>query len=124
MKRIASLYRFTAALIGLIVLLFSAAGAQQTATSQPFNTALTAIAGPDRVVVLPAKTYLNGWVGYGDPPRRERRRNEPAPAPPANPGPAPTLKWSKDSGPGHGHLCRRSLRGDDRRPFPLRAPMS
>ena len=100
MKRIASFRFFPALPIGLVVLLFGAAGAQQTATVQPFNTALTAIAGPDRIVVLPAKTYLNGWVGYGDPPRRERRRNEPAPASPANPGPAPAVKWSMDSGPG------------------------
>ena len=102
MKRTAWFYSVSAAalIIGVGVLLFSAAGAQQTAPAQPFNTALTAIAGPDRVVVLPAKTYLNGWVGYGDPPRRERRRNEPPPQPPANPGPAPSVSWRKDAGPG------------------------
>lgn len=100
MNKIASFHPFPALLIGLAVLLFGAAGAQQTAPAPPFNTALTAIAGPDRVVVLPAMTYLNGWVGYGDPPRRERRRNEPPPQPPANPGPAPSVSWSKDAGPG------------------------
>jgi len=100
MKKSAAFHPIAAALAGLIILLCGAAGAQQTAPPPPFNTALTALAGPDRVVVLPAKTYLNGWVGYGDPPRRERRRNEPAPAPIANPGPAPAVRWSADSGPG------------------------
>jgi len=100
MKKIPTFLFLMTILILVGVLLFSAAGAQQTTPSQPFNTALTAIAGPDRVVVLPAKTYLNGWVGYGDPPRRERRRNEPPPQPPPNPGPAPAVGWSMDSGPG------------------------
>jgi len=87
-------------LFGLAVLFFSTAGAQQPAPPQRSDTALTAIAGPDRIVVLPAKTYLNGYVGYGDPPRRERRRNEPPAPAPANPAPAPTSTWSKESGPG------------------------
>ncbi|MCX6563498.1 MAG: hypothetical protein NTU60_07820, partial [Candidatus Aminicenantes bacterium] len=99
MKKIPSFLFLMTTLIFAAVLLFSAAGARQTATIQQPNMALTAIAGPDRVVVLPAKTYLNGWVGYGDPPRRERRRNEPPPQPPANPGPAPAIGWSMDSGP-------------------------
>jgi len=101
MKRTASFCPLPVLLMGLAVLLFSAAGAQQPTISQQTNTALTAVAGPDRVVVLPAKTYLNGWVGYGNPPRRDRRRNEPPPPPPPpNPGPAPTASWTKESGPG------------------------
>ena len=28
---------------------------------------MNAIAGPDRVTVLPGKTYLMGWAGFGDP---------------------------------------------------------
>ena len=30
---------------------------------------LSGVAGVDRVAVLPGKTYLRGWAGYGDPPR-------------------------------------------------------
>lgn len=61
---------------------------------------LRAIAGPDRVVVIPGRTYINSWVGYGDPPQRVRRRpGEPEPPPPPT-GPTPTLSWSKESGPG------------------------
>jgi len=63
---------------------------------------LNAIAGVDRVVMKGGKTYLNGWAGYGEPPRRARsnapRNAEPAPA--ENPGPAPATTWSKVSGPG------------------------
>jgi len=90
-------------LVGASVLIFSAACArQEAAPPQQQNTALTAVAGPDRVVVMPAKTYLNGWAGYGAPPdRRERRRpGERPPAPAVPPGPAPTVTWSRESGPG------------------------
>ena len=51
----------------------------------PFQEAdLAAQAGPDRIVVLPGKTYINSWVGYGLPPnqRPRRRRGEPEPVPP------------------------------------------
>ena len=44
---------------------------------------LAAVAGPDRVVMRHGKTYLNGWVGYGAPPRRGRRGSGTPPAPPA-----------------------------------------
>ena len=73
------------------------------AAGQPTNLPLAALAGVDRVVVLPGKTYLNGWAGYGSPPGRGRRRGRwgaaatPVPTPA---GPAPTVAWSKDSGPG------------------------
>jgi DUF1680 family protein len=59
------------------------------------------IAGVDRVVVLPGKTYLRGWAGYGDPPRprpRGRAQSDSAPTPPA--GPPQTVRWQKKSGPG------------------------
>jgi len=101
MKRI--IFPMGLAFFGLVLLVAAgdpAAEAQQPAGPQRLNTVLTAIAGPDRVVVLPAKTYLNGYVGYGDPPRRERRRNEPAVPPPAAPGPPPKALWSLESGPG------------------------
>src|SRR4029079_13806268 len=59
------------------------------------------VAGVDRVVVLPGKTYLRGWAGYGDPPRREPRRGAAADStPPAPVGTPPTVRWSKRSGPG------------------------
>ena len=62
---------------------------------------LAAVAGPDRVVMRHGKTYLNGWAGYGAPPRRGRRgRGTPPPTPAPDPGPAPTTTWSKVSGPG------------------------
>ncbi|WP_321477518.1 beta-L-arabinofuranosidase domain-containing protein [uncultured Paludibaculum sp.] len=58
-------------------------------------------AGIDRVTILPGKTYLRGWAGYGSAPHpgRPRRRNAP-PTPPTPQGPAPTIAWSKASGPG------------------------
>ncbi len=60
------------------------------------------VAGVDRVVVLPGKTYLRAWAGYGEPPRPGPRRRPAAdstpPAPPT--GPPPTVKWGKRSGPG------------------------
>jgi DUF1680 family protein len=62
---------------------------------------LTAVAGVDRVVMSRGRTYLNGWAGYGEPPRRGRGgRGVPATPPPENPGPAPATLWSKLSGPG------------------------
>jgi hypothetical protein len=62
---------------------------------------LNALAGPDRIVMRQGKTYLNGWGGYGEPPRRTRgRRGETPPPPPPDPGPAPTMTWTKVSGPG------------------------
>ena len=64
---------------------------------------LNGIAGIDRVAVLPGKTYLRGWAGYGDPPRPGRPQGRGAqavaPTPPPT-GPTPTATWSKDSGPG------------------------
>lgn len=71
-------------------------------SAQALPAPLNAIAGPDRVAMHHGKTYLNAWAGYGQPPRRERRRAgapEP-PAPASPPGPPPTVAWSKVSGPG------------------------
>jgi DUF1680 family protein len=64
---------------------------------------LNLVAGADRVTILPGKTYLRGWAGYGDPPRPERPRAPQAQTPPPQPapsGPAPSVAWSKESGPG------------------------
>src|SRR5262245_4847965 len=59
------------------------------------------VAGVDRVVVLPGKTYLRGWAGYGEPPRSSPRRPAQADStPPAPTGPTPTIRWTKRSGPG------------------------
>ena len=62
--------------------------------------ALNSLAGVDRVVILPSKTYLRGWTGYGDPPRPVRGRPNDPPPPPPPTGPAATTLWSKESGPG------------------------
>jgi DUF1680 family protein len=65
---------------------------------------LSAVAGVDRVVMSHGKTYLNGWAGYGEPPRRGRgTRGGAVVPPPEEPGPAPlpvTTTWSQLSGPG------------------------
>src|SRR5947207_9081908 len=74
-------------------------GLEFALSAEPFP--LAAIAGIDRVVMLRGKTYLNGWAGYGEPPRRGRGgRGAAAAAPPAPSGPAPSTTWSKLSGPG------------------------
>lgn len=62
---------------------------------------LSAVAGVDRVVMNHGRTYLNAWVGYGEPPRRVRGGRGAAPTPPPEtPGPAPVTTWSKVSGSG------------------------
>ncbi|MGH9718838.1 MAG: glycoside hydrolase family 127 protein [Bryobacteraceae bacterium] len=62
--------------------------------------ALNGVAGIDRVVILPGKTYLRGWAGYGDPPRPVRGGRTAETTPPPAAGPTPTVTWTKDSGPG------------------------
>ena len=76
---------------------------------------LRAIAGPDRVVVLPGgRTFLNAWSGYGERPNPNRRRRPgEAEAPPPPTGPTPTLSWSKESGPGRGKVRGCECAGDD-----------
>ncbi len=80
-------------MLGVMALLSCAADAEAEPAS------LNGIAGVDRVTVLPGKTYLRGWAGYGAPPRRVRGRAG-EPAPPPETGPAFTTTWSKESGPG------------------------
>ena len=68
---------------------------------QALPPGLTAVAGPDRVVMRNGRTYLNAWAGYGPRPRRTRGGSaQAATPPPAPPGPAPTVRWSQVSGPG------------------------
>ncbi len=62
------------------------------------DAALKGIAGIDRVTVLPGKTYLRGWAGFGELPKRGWS-GQLVPAPTAEPG-APAIVWSKESGPG------------------------
>ena len=107
MKRTALSRPVLALLIGITVSLYSPAGARQANankgvdSNQQTSTALTAVAGVDRAVMLPGKTYLNGYAGYGEPPRPARGgRGGQVALPPASPGPAPTVTWSKESGPG------------------------
>lgn len=75
------------------------AGNSVAAEGAPLNS----VAGPDRVTILPGKTYLRGWTGYGDAPhpiRLARGVPQPSEPPPAPTGPAPSTTWSKESGPG------------------------
>jgi DUF1680 family protein len=61
---------------------------------------LSAMAGVDRIVMRGGRTYLNGWAGYGEPPRRGRGRRNAVPPPADALGPAPRTSWNKLSGPG------------------------
>ena len=77
--------------------------AKAAPSALPSAAPVNGVAGVDRVVVLPGKTYLRGWAGYGEPPRPGPRRRPPADSTPAAPlptGPTPTVQWSKISGPG------------------------
>jgi len=79
------------------VILPATADAATVGTPAPVN----GVAGVDRVVVLPGKTYLRAWAGYGEPPRPAPRRPQAADStPPAPSGPPPTVRWRKRSGPG------------------------
>ena len=80
-------------------LLESALGAPGVVGAQA--APLNAVAGVDRINILSGKTYLNGWIGYGTPPRPGRQRAGAAATPPPEPpGPPPAAVWSKESGPG------------------------
>jgi hypothetical protein len=73
----------------------AARGFSISAEALPLNAA----AGVDRVVMKGGRTYLNGWAGYGEQPRRGRgRRGAETPVEPADP--APKTAWTKVSGPG------------------------
>src|SRR5829696_1856316 len=87
----------------LAPLLQAAVSTEADAALPPGEAApVNGIAGVDRVVVLPGKTYLRGWAGYGEPPRPGPRRPTSADsaAPPPPTGPTPTVRWSMRSGPG------------------------
>src|SRR5579872_6371814 len=78
------------------------AAAALTPAARADEAPLNAIAGVDRVTILPGKTYLRGWTGYGDPPQPRRPLPPGATPPPPPPtGPAATAAWSKVSGPGN-----------------------
>src|SRR5262245_41831294 len=62
-----------------------------TAHAEPLNV----VAGADRVVMRTGKTYLNAWVGYGEPPRAVRGGRGPAATAQPTPGPSATTLWSK-----------------------------
>ena len=66
------------------------------------GAALNAEAGIDRITILPGRTYLRGWAGYGGAPHPERTAPWEHPQPEATPatGPAFTTLWTKLSGPG------------------------
>ena len=69
----------------------------------PRKTGLKGVAGIDRVTILPGKTYLRGWAGYGDPPPLEPESPTAATPPPSSPRRRPRAyrpMWTKDSGPG------------------------
>src|SRR5262245_61953339 len=73
-----------------------------SARAEPVNAA----AGVDRVVMRNGKTYLNGWVGYGAPPRPPARGapgggGRDVAMPPPVSGPPITTVWRKISGPGN-----------------------
>ena len=79
-----------------------------TVSAQAAPSDLNIVAGLDRVVMDHGKTYLNGWAGYGEPPRRDagvEAANGPAAAA-QPPGPAP---GDVEQGVGSRH-------GDVRRP--------
>jgi DUF1680 family protein len=88
------LQRFTASVIVTAVATPLGKAFALTSHVEPVN----AVAGVDRVVMKNGKTYLNGWAGYGAPPRPGRGGR--GGAPPAPTGPTPRTTWSKVSGPG------------------------
>ena len=90
----------SAAAIAIMPALQATIFAQSTSVGAP-HAAINGVAGVDRIVVLPGKTYLRGWAGHGEPPQRGPRRGAAADStPPAPEGPPPKVRWSKQSGPG------------------------
>jgi uncharacterized protein len=82
-----------------------ALGRDGALSAQALPADLNAVAGLDRVVMRGGRTYLNAWVGYGQPPRRNRPRPAGAtpgavPPPATPPPPPPRAAWSTVSGPG------------------------
>ena len=68
------------------------------------ETPLTTYAGVDRVTILPGKTYLRGWVGYGEAPMlgRPQRYGPPPATPPAPPADGSGRAWGVEQGVGAG----------------------
>ena len=95
------LQRFTASMLVTVIATPMGKAFALTSHAEPADRAepVNAVAGVDRVVMKHGKTYLNGWAGYGAPPRPGRGGRGGA-ATPAPTGPAPKTKWSKVSGPG------------------------
>src|SRR6476661_7961765 len=78
-----------------------AAGASRSERPRGEGTPVAGEAGVDRIVVLPGKTYLRGWAGYGEAPHPGRWRPRNADSTAVVPtGPAPKVRWRKRSGPG------------------------
>jgi DUF1680 family protein len=79
-----------------------AAGASRLARPRGEGAPVAGEAGVDRVVVLPGKTYLRGWAGYGEAPHpgrwRPRRDADSTAVVPT--GPTPKVRWRRKSGPG------------------------
>ena len=75
-------------------------GPESLSALVPVTDPLKLVAGPDRVVVTPGRTYLNAWAGYGDPPWERRRRRDDEEEQPEPTGPEPVVEWVKGSGPG------------------------
>src|SRR5262245_28791560 len=73
--------------------MFRAAATAAMTTIASGAAPLQTLAGVDRVVILPGKTYLRGWAGYGNSPAYDRR-----PEPADNP--SLKIRWAKVSGPG------------------------
>jgi uncharacterized protein len=89
------------AVLGTVALTPLMQDALVTCAAAAEEAPLTAVAGVDRIVVQPGKTYLRGWAGYGDPPAPNRGPGPPpATPPPVQGGSLPRVTWSKDSGPG------------------------
>src|SRR5438067_10732755 len=86
-----------AAVVALQPILQTAIAREARASTRPLGTGapVNGVAGVDRVVVLPGKTYLRGWAGYGEPPRRTPpRRGAPVDTTPVPTGPTPNLRAS------------------------------
>lgn len=79
-----------------------AAGAARSGRSRGAGVPVAGEAGVDRVVVLPGKTYLRAWAGYGESPSvaRHRRRRDADSTAVTPTGPTPTVRWRRKSGPG------------------------
>ncbi|MGD1087064.1 MAG: beta-L-arabinofuranosidase domain-containing protein, partial [Verrucomicrobiota bacterium] len=80
----------------------ASSAATNAAQAPPPPSPLFVQAGVDRDLVMPGKTYLNGYAGYinPSPPARGRRRGPDPAAPPTPAGPPVTVAWTMESGPG------------------------